>query len=92
MTNESARDDDRAMFEAWGFDLAADVAPVAIWFGEHDLMVPSTHGRWLSSHVPMATASYFANDGHVSLVSEHRGELAVALADPTYAGASPVNE
>ena len=85
-------DDDRAMFEPWGFDLTANATPVAIWFAEHDLMVPSTHGRWLSSHVAMATASYFADDGHVSLVCAHRSELAAALAEPTYAGASPVNE
>ncbi len=82
-------DDDRAMLEPWGFDLAAISVPVAIWYGEHDLMVPPTHGRWLGGAIPGATTSYFADDGHVSLVLAHGRDLATALSDPAYAGADP---
>ncbi len=82
-------DDDREMFEPWGFDVAAITTPVAIWYGEHDLMVPPTHGRWLGDAIPTATTTYFANDGHVSLVIDHGRDLATALSDPAYAGADP---
>lgn len=82
-------DDDRAMFEPWGFDLATVSVPVAIWYGEHDLMVPSTHGRWLGGAIPTASASYFPDDGHVSLVIDHGRDLAAALSDPAFAGADP---
>ena len=80
-------DDDRAMLEPWGFDLATIAVPVAIWYGEHDLMVPPTHGRWLGETIPGATTYYFADDGHVSLVLKHGRDLATALNDPSYAGA-----
>ena len=82
-------DDDRAMLKPWGFDLAAIAVPVAIWYGEHDLMVPPTHGRWLGATIPDATSSYFADDGHVSLVLKHGRDLATALNDAAYAGADP---
>lgn len=82
-------DDDRAMLKPWGFDLAAIAVPVAIWYGEHDLMVPPTHGRWLGGAIPGATTAYFADDGHVSLVLKHGRDLATALNDPAYAGADP---
>ena len=82
-------DDDRAMFEPWGFDLGAVSVPVAVWYGEHDLMVPPTHGRWLSGAIPGASTAYFPDDGHVSLVFNHGRDLAAALADPAFAGADP---
>ena len=74
-------DDDRAMFEPWGFDLGAIKVPVAVWYGGEDLMVPASHGRWLAEHVAMATPTYFAADGHVSLVTAHARELASAIAN-----------
>ena len=40
-------DDDEAMMHEWGFDPTSITVPVAVWFGNHDLMVPPTHGEWL---------------------------------------------
>ncbi len=74
-------DDDRAMFEPWGFDLGAIRVPVAIWYAGEDLMVPASHGRWLAEHVATASPTFYPADGHVSLVTEHVRELAAAIAD-----------
>ncbi len=77
-------DDDRAMMKDWGFDPTAITVPVAVWFGDQDLMVPRTHGEWLVENLPTSTKHFFAGDGHVSLVVNHMDELAAALRQ-TYA-------
>jgi pimeloyl-ACP methyl ester carboxylesterase len=68
-------DDDQAMMKAWGFDPTTITVPVAVWFGDHDLMVPRTHGEWLTKSLPTATEYFFPGDGHVTLVINHLGEL-----------------
>jgi pimeloyl-ACP methyl ester carboxylesterase len=77
-------DDDEAMMHEWGFDPTSITVPVAVWFGTHDLMVPPTHGEWLVKNLPTATKSFFADDGHVSLVVNHLDELSAAI-KKTYA-------
>ena len=72
-------DDDQAMMKEWGFDPTTITVPVAVWFGDHDLMVPRTHGEWLVKNLPTATQYFFAGDGHVSLVVNHHEELAAQI-------------
>ena len=72
-------DDDEAMMKEWGFDPSSITVPVAVWFGQHDLMVPPTHGEWLVKNLPTATKSFFPDDGHVSLVVNHLDELSSAI-------------
>ena len=72
-------DDDEAMMKEWGFDPTSIAVPVAVWFGQHDLMVPPTHGEWLVKNLPTATKSFFPDDGHVSLVVNHLDELSSAI-------------
>jgi pimeloyl-ACP methyl ester carboxylesterase len=77
-------DDDQAMMKDWGFDPRVITVPVAVWFGDQDLMVPRTHGEWLVENLPTATEHFFAGEGHISLVANHIDELSASL-EKTYA-------
>jgi pimeloyl-ACP methyl ester carboxylesterase len=74
-------DDDRAFFSPWGFDPTEILAPVHVWYGDEDLMVPPTHGKWLASHLPTARSHHFSSEGHLSLYLNHLNELAASLAE-----------
>ena len=72
-------DDDHAFFAPWGFDPKQISVPVVIWYGDHDLMVPPTHGTWLVENLPTAIKVHKPSEGHVSLVTNHAIELEGAL-------------
>lgn len=74
-------DDDRSFFSPWGFDTALVPVPVAIVYGDHDLMVPPAHGRWLVKNVANATAHHFADEGHLSILEHRVSDLAALLAE-----------
>jgi pimeloyl-ACP methyl ester carboxylesterase len=60
-------DDDLAFVQPWGFDLSDVSAPVVIWQGSDDLMVPFSHGEWLCRNVSGATSRLVQGEGHISL-------------------------
>ncbi len=60
-------DDDRAFTRPWGFDLADVVAPVSLWQGSADLMVPFAHGTWLAERLPLVYPHLLAGEGHLSI-------------------------
>ena len=72
-------DDDRAFFQSWGFDPTQIAVPVFVWFGDHDLMVPSSHGQWLVEHLATAIKVHKPDEGHVSLLTNHEDELEGSL-------------
>jgi pimeloyl-ACP methyl ester carboxylesterase len=69
-------DDDRVFFSPWGFDVSDIKVPVAVWYGDEDLMVPPTHGAWLVEHIAGATVTHEPLEGHVSILSRYLDELA----------------
>ena len=68
-------DDDWAFMKAWGFDLATIGAPVHIWQGGHDKMVPFGHGRWLATHVGSACPHLLPEHGHLTLAVDTIGPI-----------------
>ncbi len=77
-------DDDLAFARDWGFALDAVAAPVQVWQGPHDLMVPEVHGRWLGTHVPGADLRLAPQDGHVSLLETRMPAILDAIARYTF--------
>jgi pimeloyl-ACP methyl ester carboxylesterase len=75
------RDDDLAFTRHWGFSLADITAPVALWHGDQDVLVPFAHGEWLATHVPHARANLRSGVGHLSLVGDGISEIIDDLLD-----------
>jgi pimeloyl-ACP methyl ester carboxylesterase len=73
-------DDDRAFLKPWGFAVTDITVPTSIWYGSNDLMVPSSHGDWLTKSIPAAVGHYFAQDGHMSIWLKHLEEIAADIA------------
>jgi pimeloyl-ACP methyl ester carboxylesterase len=61
-------DDSVALLRPWGFSVDAIEAPVMVWQGRHDQMVPFSHGEWLARHLPNADPHLSDDDGHLTLV------------------------
>jgi pimeloyl-ACP methyl ester carboxylesterase len=60
-------DDDLAFISPWGFGLDEVSVPALIWHGSADLMVPFSHGQWLASRIPGASAHLEEGEGHLSV-------------------------
>ncbi len=60
-------DDDLAFASPWGFGLEEISVPAMIWQGSADLMVPFSHGQWLASQLPGASAHLEEGEGHLSV-------------------------
>ena len=69
------RDDDLAFVKPWGFELADIRAPVLLWQGVQDKMVPVEHGRWLAERIPGVDAHISEPDGHLSITVGRLGEI-----------------
>jgi pimeloyl-ACP methyl ester carboxylesterase len=79
-------DDELAFTSPWGFGLDEISAPVMIWQGSADLMVPFAHGQWLAARLPGASAHLEEGEGHLSV---GLGALGRMLDELVTAGSRP---
>lgn len=49
----------------WGFDPGAVAAPVNLWYGEEDFLVPALHGDWWKGALPHGTLNVVPGGGHL---------------------------
>jgi pimeloyl-ACP methyl ester carboxylesterase len=86
------RDDDLAFATGWGFTMAeaGAGAPVAVWQGDQDMMVPWAHGVWLAAHVPGARAHLLPGEGHLTLGITSFGAILGDLLEAAGPGAAAV--
>ncbi len=75
------RDDDLAFVQDWGFALNGAGAPIAIWQGGQDQMVPFAHGAWLAAQLPGARAHLLPGEGHLTLAATAFGQVLADLLD-----------
>jgi pimeloyl-ACP methyl ester carboxylesterase len=85
------RDDDLAFVRDWGFSLGwespspspapGDPAPVAVWQGDQDQMVPFAHGKWLAASIRDARVHLMPGDGHLSMTVSAFGRILDDLLD-----------
>lgn len=68
-------DDDFGFLGEWGFDPAEVDVPVTIWQGGEDRIIPVAHAEWLAENVPGARLELRRDEGHVSLLNNHFGEM-----------------
>jgi pimeloyl-ACP methyl ester carboxylesterase len=73
-------DDDWAFTKPWGLDLATITAPVHVWQGGHDKMVPFGHGAWIAGHCGGACAHLLPEEGHLTLAVDRIGDIFEELA------------
>jgi pimeloyl-ACP methyl ester carboxylesterase len=62
--SEGWSEDECAQVGRWGFEVASISVPFLVVHGQHDRLVPFSHGQWLAAHVPGAQAWLREDDGH----------------------------
>jgi len=63
----------------WGFNLQDIKSEVHLWHGEQDLNVPDSVGRYVAEAIPNCQASFFEDEGHLTLSYNHMREILIAL-------------
>lgn len=56
--------------QPWTFDVASIRCPVAVYHGEQDTIVPTSHGRRTAELIAGATLTTFPEHGHISMITE----------------------
>jgi pimeloyl-ACP methyl ester carboxylesterase len=72
---EGLWEDQVAVMEPWGFELASIRTPVVLYHGRQDRFVPFGHGQWLAGHIPGVQAQLIDDDGHLTLVEHHLEQI-----------------
>jgi pimeloyl-ACP methyl ester carboxylesterase len=69
-------DQDAALYALpWGFQLQDITAEVHLWHGEQDLNVPISAARYVADAIPNCHATFFKDEGHISITHNHIREI-----------------
>src|SRR5262249_45920256 len=63
----------------WSIPALPRALPVLLWHGEEDADSPVSIARYLSRALPNARLRTFRDEGHVSVLVHHAGEIAAEL-------------
>jgi pimeloyl-ACP methyl ester carboxylesterase len=65
---------------AWGFNLEEIAMPtIYLWHGELDTSIPVVAGRAVAKKLPHCKATYYPDEGHISLIVNHSQDILQAL-------------
>lgn len=65
---------------AWGFRVEDITFPrLFLWHGERDRNIPVAMGRAVADRLVHCQATYYANEGHLSLIANHAREIVAVL-------------
>jgi pimeloyl-ACP methyl ester carboxylesterase len=68
----------------WGFRLEAiTFQNIYLWHGERDKEIPVAQGQHLAESLGQSKATYFRNDGHISVIVNHQEAIVKALLSGT---------
>jgi len=65
--------------QPWGFRLEDIRAPVHLWHGERDAIVPVALAREVAARIPDCRATFFPDDGHFSIAIRRADEIVHAF-------------
>ena len=69
-------DQDAALYALpWGFQLQDITTEVHLWHGEQDLNVPISAARYVADAIPNCHATFFPDEGHISITHNHIREI-----------------
>ena len=61
-----------ADFQPWGFRVETiSFNNIFMWHGEHDRLIPATLAHLLAQALPRCIATFYPNEGHISLMTNH---------------------
>jgi pimeloyl-ACP methyl ester carboxylesterase len=66
----------------WGFSFREIVAPVYLWHGQRDRLVPVEAAQALAGALPHCQATYYPREGHNAPNKHEREILTTMIADP----------
>lgn len=65
----------------WGFKLEDISIRVHLWHGGQDTVSPIAVGRLITSEIPKCVGKFYENEGHLSVLFNHMGEILSVLID-----------
>jgi len=77
--------DVRVLARPWGFRLEDIQAPVQLWHGDLDTVIPLHHGQYLASLIPHSTLRVCPGEAHM-LMWNHLAEILMAASGVSPAG------